>query len=39
MKPLTIRFFSRFKRDIKRLKKQHKDMEKLKAVIRLLASR
>ena len=39
MKPLTIRFFSRFKRDIKRLKKQHKDMEKLKAVIRILASR
>ncbi len=33
---LTIRYLRKFKRDLKRLQKQGKDMEKLKEVIRLL---
>lgn len=35
---LSIRYLTKFKRDIKRLKKQHKDMSKLKTVIDLLAA-
>lgn len=33
---LSVRYLTKFKRDLKRLKKQHKDMSKLKTVIDLL---
>lgn len=33
---LTIRYLKKFKRDLKRLQRQGKDMEKFKAVVRLL---
>lgn len=33
---LSVRYLTKFKRDLKRLKKQHKDMRKLKTVIDLL---
>ncbi len=36
MTMLTIRYLRKFRRDLKRLQKQGKDMEKLKEVIRLL---
>lgn len=35
---LSIRYLTKFKRDLKRLQKQGKDMNKLKQVIDLLAS-
>jgi len=34
----TIRQDTQFKRDVKRLQRRHKDLDKLKAVIRLLAN-
>jgi mRNA interferase YafQ len=34
----TIRRDTQFKRDIKRLRKQHKDFEKLKIILKLLAA-
>lgn len=33
---LKVRYLTKFKKDIHRLQKQHKDMDKLKAVIDLL---
>ena len=34
----SIRRDTQFKRDVKRLKKQHKDFEKLKTIIQLLVA-
>jgi mRNA interferase YafQ len=35
---LNIRYTTQFKKDYKRLKKQHKDLEKLKVAIELLST-